>query len=137
MAKRILVIDDEEGVRDAFELALEPTGYEVETASTGEEGLAKARHRRPDMIFLDLHMPGMDGVEVLRQLHCDCGGARVYIVTAFYSQFLARLRQAAAEGIPFELAKKPLSSEEIVAIAKSVLEGPIQEPATPGQGTAG
>ncbi len=128
MGKRILVIDDEESVRDAFVLALEETLYEVDTAASGTEGLEKALGWHPDLIFLDLRMPGMDGVEVLRRLHQCCRSIPVYIVTAFYQEYLKPLRQVVDEGIPFQLAKKPLSGEDIREVARGVLEGPHATP---------
>lgn len=124
MVKHILVIDDEESVRDAFALALEDTAYGVDTADCGVAGLEKAQQTRPDLIFLDLRMPGMDGVETLRRLHRCCPEIPVFIVTAFYQQFLEPLKQAADEGLQFELARKPLTGDQIREIASGILENP-------------
>lgn len=124
-AQRILVIDDEESVRDAFADALENTAYEVETASSGEEGVAKARSASFDLVFLDLKMPGMDGVETLRALRALDGRVPVYVVTAFHAQFLERLELAEREGLPFELVHKPLGQEAIRQVTEAVLRGPI------------
>ena len=55
--KNILVIDDEESVRDAYSLTLEAAGYHVDLAEDGLAGLDAVRRKRPDMIFLDLNMP--------------------------------------------------------------------------------
>lgn len=126
MAKRILVIDDEATVRTTFAMALTDIGYAVEVAADGEEGLAKARAQPPDLIFLDLRMPGMDGVEVLRRLHGPggcCADVPVYIVTAFRKEFFAPLQRAVDEGLHFALADKPLSVEQIQAVARGKLEG--------------
>jgi CheY-like chemotaxis protein len=124
MPKHILVIDDEEPVRDAFELALDGIGYSVETAASGQEGLEKCNVRTPDLIFLDLKMPGIDGVETLRQLHDSYSAVPVYIVTAFYQEYFEPLKQLAEKGIPFQVAQKPLGSEQIRQIARGTLEGP-------------
>jgi twitching motility two-component system response regulator PilH len=69
--KRILVVDDSEEIQQFFQLVLEAAGYDVKTASSGEEGLKKAKVSRPDLIVLDLIMPGMDGLEVLTCLRSD------------------------------------------------------------------
>jgi DNA-binding NtrC family response regulator len=124
MGKHILVIDDEQSVRDAFELALDGAGYEVKTAGSGAEGLAQAQARRPDLVFLDLRMPGMDGVETLRRLQQVWPGLTVYIITAFHQIYLEALREIQNEGIHFQLAKKPLAANDIREITRSVLEGP-------------
>jgi DNA-binding NtrC family response regulator len=123
MAKRILIIDDEASVRDEFEFALTRIGYETECAPGGEDGLSRARARRPDLVFLDLRMPGIDGVETLRRLHQLDPGVPVYIVTAFQKDFGAALHQAAKDGVKFQIADKPLRIEQIQAVARGVLEG--------------
>ncbi len=71
VSKHILVIDDDACVRDAFELALEPAGYQVECATDGQAGIEAAVRYLPDMVFGDLNMPGLDGLETLRRLQ-DC-----------------------------------------------------------------
>ncbi len=123
MAKRILVIDDEAAVREVFSKALTFSGYTVETAANGEEGLQRAQASPPDLVFLDLRMPGMNGVEVLRHLHADSPALPIYIVTAFHKDFMEPLRQAAGEGLRFQVADKPLTVDQITAIADGVLKG--------------
>jgi DNA-binding response OmpR family regulator len=68
MMNRVLVIDDEEDVRDLVKTVLVGNGYEVITAGTGEDGLVKAVKTKPDLIILDLVMPGISGLEVCRLL---------------------------------------------------------------------
>ena len=65
---RILVVDDEEDIRRISMKILERAGHEVDTASDGEEGLIKATTLKPDLIVLDLMMPGMSGLEVCKLL---------------------------------------------------------------------
>jgi CheY-like chemotaxis protein len=118
--RKILVIDDDVAVRDAFDLAL-ADHYQVTLAESGEQGLAAARAERPDLVFLDLKMPGMDGVETLRRLHELDAGLSVYIVTAFSQEYLSGLQAARADGLRFQLAAKPMSAEQIRLAAQSVL----------------
>jgi two-component system, NtrC family, nitrogen regulation response regulator NtrX len=66
---RILVIDDEAAIRDSLRMTLEYEGYEFIGAATGQEGLALAEREAPDLVLLDVKMPGMDGIEVLERLH--------------------------------------------------------------------
>ncbi|NCP81085.1 MAG: response regulator, partial [Rhodoferax sp.] len=89
-------------------------------AEGGEQGLAMALVERPDLIFLDLKMPGMDGVETMRHLLAMDATLNIYIVTAFSQEFLDDLKRAQAEGMTFQLANKPLSSNQIRHIARSV-----------------
>ena len=67
MAK-ILVIDDEQGIRDLLNTILSRKGYDVVLAESGRKGLELFRRERPDVIVLDLKMPGMDGLTVLQQV---------------------------------------------------------------------
>ncbi len=126
MSKRILVIDDEEVIRKSFILALEGTGAQVETAESGEKGIKKAREAKFDLIFLDLKMPGLDGIETLRELWKMGQMVPIYIVTAFYDEFLEGLQSAVNDGISFQLLRKPVSAHEIRAIAKIVSEYEIR-----------
>lgn len=132
MRRRILVIDDEEGVRDAFDLALDATAYEVVTAANGLEGLARAAEATPDLVILDLKMPHLDGVETLRRLRLQCPGIMVYILTAFYEEYLRPLAGLSAEGAEFELVRKPLDADQIRGIIAAALDGTINEAPEPG-----
>ena len=66
--KTIMVVDDEESVRFLYREELEEEGYRVITAQDGEEALRKVKSDRPDLITLDIRMPGMDGIEVLHRI---------------------------------------------------------------------
>src|ERR1041384_7313552 len=69
MAKsRILVIDDEAAIRDSLRMTLEYEGYEFVGAATGQEGIALAERDAPDLVILDVKMPGWDGIGVLDRL---------------------------------------------------------------------
>lgn len=120
MKKNILIIDDDEAVRGAFSLILEDAGYEVAVAENGLEGIKMVQMKRPDLIFLDLRMPGIDGVETLRRLKSIDPDLCIYIVTAFANEFMEQLKVAHDEGLLFQLASKPLSSAQIKHIASSL-----------------
>lgn len=127
MLNNILVIDDDPAVRGAFKLILEEEGYCVREAENGTQGLEMVAAQRPDLIFLDLRMPGLDGVETLRRLHALDDSLNVYIVTAFATEFMDQLKAAHEEGLQFELASKPLSASQIRNIAQIVHASKIQE----------
>ncbi|MHC4290253.1 MAG: response regulator [Planctomycetota bacterium] len=69
--ERILIVDDEEDVLELVRYNLEKNGYTVETAATGEEALKKVRFKKPDLMVLDLMLPGVDGLNVCKQLKSD------------------------------------------------------------------
>lgn len=120
MTQNIVVIDDDAAVRGSFQLVLEEMGCTVRVAEDGLQGIALVKAARPDLIFLDLKMPGIDGVETMRRLLAMDNTLRIYIVTAFSQEYLDDLKAAQAEGLVFQLAGKPLSSAQIRYIAKSV-----------------
>ena len=68
---RVLLIEDEPEVLELYRLKLSLDDYEVITALNGAEGLKKAKSAKPELIFLDIKMPGMDGFEVLKELRTD------------------------------------------------------------------
>ncbi|QPK64962.1 response regulator [Methylomonas sp. LL1] len=127
MLNNILVIDDDPAVRGAFKLILEEDGYVVREAENGEQGIEMIQDMRPDLIFLDLRMPGIDGVETLRRLKALDESLNVYIVTAFASEFMDQLKGAHDEGLQFELASKPLSASQIRNIAQIVHVSKVNE----------
>ena len=77
MKKKILVVDDEDDILNFLELVLSEKGYQVSTASGGQEALTKAQLERPDLVLLDIMMPQMDGWEVLKLLRVDDETAEV------------------------------------------------------------
>jgi CheY-like chemotaxis protein len=117
----VLVVDDDESVRDAFALALADADYRVQVCESGNEGIAAARADRPDLVFLDLNMPGKDGADTLIELAALDPTIRVYIVTAFAEAYMQRLRAARQRGISFQLASKPIAAEQIRMIAAAWL----------------
>jgi DNA-binding response OmpR family regulator len=66
--KRILLVDDEESIQLLYREEFEDEGYMVDSARNGVEALAKFRENPPDLVLLDINMPGMNGIEVLRQM---------------------------------------------------------------------
>ena len=87
--KKVLIVEDEEDIREAIAEAIASAGYEVQTAENGEIGLKKAFEWKPDLILLDLVMPMVDGHETLRQLREDDWGkdAKVIVLTAMDRPF--------------------------------------------------
>ncbi|MGD9000286.1 MAG: response regulator [Granulosicoccaceae bacterium] len=122
--QQILVIDDDESVRDAISLALEKEGYAIATAVDGEQGLSIAQDSRPDLVFLDIRMPGIDGVETMRRLCHIYPDLNIYIVTAFYDDYLKPLAELSEDGFDFEIVQKPVGADQLRQLASGALRGP-------------
>ncbi|ESQ17257.1 MAG TPA: response regulator [Chromatiaceae bacterium] len=121
MNKRILLIDDDESVRNAFALALRSQPYDLDQATCGDQGVEKIQQADYDLVYLDLRMPGIDGVETLRRIRAVKPDQLVYIVTAFHREFLADLVSARHAGLQFELLSKPLERRQIIDITRGIL----------------
>jgi len=81
--KRILVVDDEESIRELYRAELAEEGYEVELAGDGLQALRRLDGFRPDLVTLDVKMPGIDGIETLRRIRERNPTVPVILVTAF------------------------------------------------------
>ena len=122
MSKRILVIDDEEAVRKSFRLALEDTDYQLDAAECGEAGLRLVDENHYDLVFLDLKMPGLNGVETMKEIRKKDDHVPIYIVTAFHAEFMAQLKDAQQQGVHFEVVRKPIGADQIMLLSQSILE---------------
>jgi two-component system chemotaxis response regulator CheB len=110
---RILVADDSTFMRRVLTQALRDAGFEVVgEAADGDEALARYRELRPDAMTLDLAMPGMDGIGVLRALRGERSSLPVVVVSAFSPAHGARAVDALAEGA-FDLVAKPVYGEPL------------------------
>ena len=118
MDSRVLIIDDEAGVRDSLRMVLEYEGYEVSEAASGEAGLEEVRAVTFDLIFLDVKMPRMDGLEVLRRLGEDGVPAPVIVISGHGN--IATAVEATKLGA-FDFIEKPLGSEKILVAARNAL----------------
>jgi DNA-binding response OmpR family regulator len=116
-AERVLVVDDEERIRSLVGTYLRAEGFEVDEAATGEDALVKLRRRLPDLVILDVRLPGKDGFEVLRELRRD---SEVYVI-----MLTARTEEAdKLVGLTVgadDYITKPFSPRELVARVKAVL----------------
>ena len=84
--KKILVVDDEVEFLDMIKLRLEANDYEVVTATNGKDALEALKKHKPDAVLLDVLMPGMNGLEVLKRIRSEDKDLPVFIITAFSSE---------------------------------------------------
>src|SRR5579872_3816864 len=82
-APAVLIIDDEASIREPLVTLLEMDGYAVETSETGEEGLARLSEKSFDLVLLDFALPGINGLEVLHELHDRGSQLPVIMITAY------------------------------------------------------
>jgi two-component system, NtrC family, response regulator AtoC len=115
----ILIIDDEPGLRQTVSLILTEEGYDVQAASDGEDGLAKALELKPDIILCDVRMPRLGGLEFLERYRAASGTGMVIMMTAYGSTELAL--QAMKNGA-YDYLPKPFSPDQLVLVLKKAEE---------------
>jgi two-component system nitrogen regulation response regulator NtrX len=114
MKPRILVIDDEVGIRDSMRRTLEYQGYQFVGAATGQEGLALIERDPPDLVFLDIKMPGMDGLEVLERIKAANPAVPVVMVSGHgTAQNAFEARDKGASGFIEKPFSEPVLLERI------------------------
>ncbi|GKS57930.1 DNA-binding response regulator [Nitrospira sp.] len=114
---RILVVDDESHIRRSLQVHLENHGYAVETAESGEEAMAVLGQRRPDVMILDLLLPGVNGVEVTRQVR-STSPLPIIVLSAVGDE---RRKVEALEAGADDYMTKPFGMEELLARIRSLL----------------
>jgi two-component system, NtrC family, nitrogen regulation response regulator NtrX len=118
MSRRILVIDDEQGIRAALGQLLEYEGYEVRTFANAADGIAEYQKWRPHLVFLDVKMAGMDGMEALRKIRELDPAATVVMISGH-----ATIRTAveATQLGAYEILEKPLDTDRILVMLRNAL----------------
>lgn len=118
MKPLILVVDDEEGIREAISEILGDEGYQVITASTGEEALNILRKEPPDLVLLDIWLPGMDGIETLREIKNLRSDVPVIMISGHGTIEIAV--KATKMGAS-DFLEKPLSLDRVIISARNAL----------------
>jgi len=122
MNKHILVIDDDIGIRESLFLVLNDAGYQVDTVESGEQGIEKVKRNNYDLIFLDIKMAGMDGIQTLREIRKMGKKIPVYIITAFQKEYFRQLEGAMQDGVDFEVIEKPFDRKRLLSLVEDILE---------------
>ncbi len=116
---RILVIDDESAIRDSLRMTLEYEGYEFLGAATGQEGLALAEREAPDLVLLDVKMPGMDGIDVLERLRNLNDQLPIVVISGHGT--ISTAVEATKKGA-WDFIEKPFASERILVSLRNALD---------------
>jgi len=122
MNERILIIDDDIGIRESLSLVLGDAGYQVDTVESGEQGIQKVKRNNYDLIFLDIKMAGMDGIETLQEIRKMGKKIPVYIITAFQREYFRQLEDAKQDEMDFEVIEKPFDRKRLLSLVKDILE---------------
>ncbi|WP_067793926.1 response regulator transcription factor [Actinomadura formosensis] len=125
-SRRVLIVDDEANIRDLVDVALRFHGFTTGTAATGEEALRAVRKERPDLVLLDVMLPGLDGFEVCRRLRADGDQVPVIFLTAkdTPSDTVIGLTLGGDDYVT-----KPFSIEALIARVRAVLRRTAPPPA--------
>ena len=116
-AGRILVVDDEPQIRRVMRTALTGSGYEVDDAKTGEEALTKLRDFRPDLVLLDINMPGIGGLAACRAIRADTNIAIIMLTVRNSEADKVDALDAGAD----DFVTKPFSTPELLARIRATL----------------
>ena len=121
--KKILIADDDENIRTTLGSILSIQGYNVVTASNGEETLDKIREESPDLLILDLMMPEMDGASVAFDLSSKADGKKmpIIIVSGLILEDTGKAADLKKTNALF--LKKPFEIEELIGLVEKALEG--------------
>lgn len=120
MSRKILAVDDSISIRQMVKLALSQGGYEVISAEDGNDGLAKARGCRADMVITDLNMPGMNGLALIREIRKlpNYTGVPIIFLT---TESDAGLKQEAKAAGATGWIVKPFQGEQLLSAVRKVL----------------
>ena len=117
MERTVLIIEDEKLIIVSTQMVLEAAGFRVESATNGEDGIAKARSLTPDLILLDIMMPGIDGWETLTRLKRDQATANVPVII-FTAREHARGHQKSAELGAADYFRKPFEPDVLIELVE-------------------
>ncbi len=120
--QRILVVEDDRFLRKAAESALRRNGFTVLVAANGEEGLRVARSEIPDLVLLDLIMPGLQGFEVLKLLKAEATTSAIPVVVISNLGQDSNVKNALDAGAVDYLVKANLALDDLVKRVKALLE---------------
>lgn len=120
MAKKIMVVDDEPYIARVIKFKLEQEGYEVISANDGQSGLQKIKEEKPDMVLLDVMMPGLSGYEVCQKIKEDAelAGIPVVILTAKGQE---RDREQGLTMGASDYITKPFSPNRLLELVKNMI----------------
>ncbi len=122
MKKKILIVEDEVSLRGALEMKLAMEGFDILQASDGKMGLEIALAEKPDLILLDLILPKMDGITVLKELRANEAGKEIPVIILTNLNSSEMIEKAISEGSTDYLIKVDWKIDEVVEKVKGKLK---------------
>jgi CheY-like chemotaxis protein len=119
----ILFVDDDENIRNVYVSILKKHQYRVSSATSGKEALDLLESHSYRLVFLDINMPEMSGLKVLREIREKDRNIPIFIVTAFENTYFTELTNLRDSGIRFQILRKPILKDVLLSVADSVLLG--------------
>jgi DNA-binding response OmpR family regulator len=113
VGRTVLLVEDSDAIRDAFTILLEDAGYTVLGAGTGEDALRLAADRHPDIVLLDMGLPDMTGLDVVRRMKADAGTAGIAVVAVTGRDEEADRKACLAAGCAAYIVK-PVNTKALV-----------------------
>lgn len=126
MSKKILVVDDDEKIRLFVKIILEKRGYEVVCVSSGLAAFQVLYEDRPDLILLDVMMPGMNGYEVLKKLKADDSTREIPVIMLTALGMGEDFQKAVSNGVDWYIVK-PFNSRQLISRVEFLLTGKKEE----------
>ena len=120
MSKRILIVEDQEDNRRIIRDMLIHAGFEIEEAATGEDAIARVKAQAPDLILMDVQLPGLDGYSTTRQIRTDPGMRQVPVIAVTSFAMAGDDRRAREAGCDNYIAK-PYSPRALLQLVKDLL----------------
>jgi len=121
MRKKILVVDDEDSIRELLTALLEENGYTVDTAKDGEEALLKLRDQNPDLVLLDMMMPGMSGRELCEKIRSDPKTKNMKVAFLTVAKFSEIGKEALDKMHVLDYITKPFDNKDLLGRIKKML----------------
>jgi len=128
--ERILIVEDEEDIQELLRYNLSKEGYRISSVFTAEEGLQRSLTDTPDLILLDLMLPGMDGLAFRHHLKQDPATRDIAVIMVTARDVVSKIR-ADGEGEADDYIAKPFSVDQLLSTVRTVLDrrvrGPVKE----------
>jgi len=122
MPKKILLVEDDPFLSEIYVIKFQEAGFEISLATDGSDGLEKIKHEQPDLVLLDIVMPNVDGLELLRTIKDDEATRNIPIVILSNLGEQEDIDRGLALGAELYIVKAHYTPTEVVAKVKSILE---------------